>query len=495
MDTFKDILAAQATTVAKEINDLQKLPIDAAAPLVAMIQQSKSWTPELKQSLCSTINLKVEETMSGKKLQTNRRELQDFVYFPYYMTAADWETVLKDEPSNIAQKCTKLMDRLYSLGLRAPSEHTMAMITTALLLQDSTRFQDSLQLRSSYLTIKGMVKTYLKNKMEDPTPDLCVKTLPPSPEVFLVNFEGTFYKPNERPGPLPQGVTMQQLLELQQLVPERSNRRTINVPLAKAVPMQDSCQMVGQVISQMFLAQMAAQQGRQAHPSNAFGYQPHQVTVEMNKPQPALPPPVASVAPTAPMAPMASGAPPEILVVKAPPPQPSPLALTDGKADEEPKAPEETKAPEKQVDKTTALTVNENLEAALQQRDADKKMGKDNQEKQGEKDDQKNQEPESNGEKKQPVLKRPAAKKAKAKPKSKPAAKPKAVPKPKVVPKPKTSPVKRPASSFEQHEVTHSKGKIPPRKLRLYRKPMGCSKCRWVPGCCDSCWVQRGFHR
>ena len=66
MDTFKDILAAQATTVAKEINDLQKLSIDAAAPLVAMIQQSKSWTPELKQSLCSTINLKVEETMSGK---------------------------------------------------------------------------------------------------------------------------------------------------------------------------------------------------------------------------------------------------------------------------------------------------------------------------------------------------------------------------------------------------------------------------------------------
>ena len=37
MDTFKDILATQATTVAQEIRDLHKLSIDEAAPLVAMI--------------------------------------------------------------------------------------------------------------------------------------------------------------------------------------------------------------------------------------------------------------------------------------------------------------------------------------------------------------------------------------------------------------------------------------------------------------------------
>ena len=123
------------------------------------------------------------------------------------MTTEDWDTMLKDVTSNIAQKCNKLMDRVYCLGLRAPSEHTMAMITTVLLLQDSARFQDYLQLRSSYLTIKQMVKTYLKNKVEDPTPELIVKILPPSPEIFLQTFEGTFYKPDEKPGPLPQGVT------------------------------------------------------------------------------------------------------------------------------------------------------------------------------------------------------------------------------------------------------------------------------------------------
>ena len=62
-----------------EIRDLQRLSMAEAAPLVAMIQQSNAWTAELKQSLCATINTKVEETMSGRKLQSNRRELQDFV--------------------------------------------------------------------------------------------------------------------------------------------------------------------------------------------------------------------------------------------------------------------------------------------------------------------------------------------------------------------------------------------------------------------------------
>ena len=31
------------------------------------------------------------------------------------------------------------------------------------------------------------------------------------------------------------------------------------------------------------------------------------------------------------------------------------------------------------------------------------------------------------------------------------------------------------------------------RKEQLKQKPSGCSRCRSTPGCCPSCWVQRGF--
>ena len=31
------------------------------------------------------------------------------------------------------------------------------------------------------------------------------------------------------------------------------------------------------------------------------------------------------------------------------------------------------------------------------------------------------------------------------------------------------------------------------REQRLQMKPQGCSRCRWVPGCCRSCWVKRSY--
>ena len=225
-----------------------------------MIQRSQVWTQELKETLCNTINVKVENSLSGMRRLGTRQVLQDFHYFPYYLTTREWDMLLHDATINVAQKCNRVMDRLYRLGLRAPSENTMSMLTTVLLLQDSTRFQDYLQLRSSYLTIKDMVKNYLKNKVED-NPNLIVKSLPPPPQVFMATMSDVVYYQNgEEPGLLPAGVTMENLIELHQLIPQRSNRKTINVSGAKAPSpaSHEAFVAAGQVMAQMFMAHMGA---------------------------------------------------------------------------------------------------------------------------------------------------------------------------------------------------------------------------------------------
>jgi hypothetical protein len=51
---------------------------------------------------------------------------------------------------------------------------------------------------------------------------------------------------------------------------------------------------------------------------------------------------------------------------------------------------------------------------------------------------------------------------------------------------PKT--LKRPASAMK----LHCKGPIT-RMQRVKLKPQGCSSCRWVRGCCDSCWIKRKY--
>ena len=476
--SFAQILTTQCSQVVQELRAMTRLTVSEAAPLVAMVQKSQVWTQELKDTLVSAINTKVEESVSGMRHLQNRQCLQDFHYFPYYLTTQEWDLLLHDGTTNVAQKCNRVMDRLYKLGLRAPSEATNAMLTTVLLLQDSTRFQDALQLRSSYLTIKDMAKNFLKNKVEK-NPKLVVQNLPPSPEVFIRTMSDfTFYETGERPGPLPTGVTMENLIELHQLIPQRSNRKTINLGVAAPSPAAPSpFASAGQVIAQMFMAHMFA--------SNVHAY-----------PKAASHPPQPSQA----SGPLALPAPPlkvpevEIAVVKAPPSQPamSPskpaLALMDA-----PKA--EAEEIEKKAPDTSAIAVNEALVACLQTRDHDKKEKKDEKDKVEEKTQKQDasskvQEPATRAD--PPVtkaiktlgMKRPAAAKSAATPEPKPEGKSKAL--------------KRPAASTSlapEKKDQHSKGPIPSNAKRRKLKPEGCSRCRHVSGCCDSSWVQRGYHR
>lgn len=52
-----------------------------------------------------------------------------------------------------------------------------------------------------------------------------------------------------------------------------------------------------------------------------------------------------------------------------------------------------------------------------------------------------------------------------------------------------------PVSNKKPAKQGHNKGPIPNQKVRMRLKPQGCAKCRQRKGCCDSCWVQRGYRK
>ena len=120
-----------------------------------------------------------------------------------------------------------------------------------------------------------------------------------------------------------------------------------------------------------------------------------------------------------------------------------------------------------------AVEANNMLEKALQDRAQDKK--------------------EKDGNVKQTQMKKPAASKKSAK---KPSAK--STPAPMAVPKPAAKPkaqMKRPAAAPKNASKKKNKknfGPVPSWDARLHMQPHGCSQCRWVPGCCRSCWIYRG---
>ena len=82
---------------------------------------------------------------------------------------------------------------------------------------------------------------------------------------------------------------------------------------------------------------------------------------------------------------------------------------------------------------------------------------------------------------KRPCMKRPAANGiggGHGLPNTKPKSKAKSQPKSKAKSHPKSKPGSKP-----KHDVTKLS-----QSQRLRLRPNGCSKCRWRPGCCNSCW-------
>ena len=503
LETFAEILEQQCVQLTKELQNLTSLDFEEGAPLLAMVQQNRLWTKPQKETMSQAIHKKVQESMVSKGVVKERVQHQSFIWFPQFLCKSDWD-LLMTATIPTAQKSSVVMDRLWKLDLRAPNEDTFAMITVTLLLNETERFSDPVQLRSSYLSVKGLVKAYLKNRLKNVQPTWTYKDLPPVVAALEQERVANTYAEGEKPASLPSGITMEYMMYWMNVVPQRSNSSSISISLPKAGAFQGQNMFGGMMMGHHAMMPMGFQQVP-TMPSGMFQVplpSPPQAAAplmalpgpgQLALPAPALPSPavaapaakasavtalaVTAAAVTAP----AETQEIEIVAPIAKTPVKRPLALTDGTVEDDPK----TKAP---GEGTSAVQVSLELEKALSARDAVKKDNKAKQEDDNE-NAKKKEEP-------QPCWKRPAA--------NTPASK---------------SKMKRPASASsvvssapagsqkkvkqEKKEKTksgtndgksggHCKGPIT-RKQRLKLRPEGCSSCRYVAGCCDSCWIKRKY--
>lgn len=495
LPNFSEVLENQCVQVVKEVKGLSSLALDEAAPLLALLQQNVLWPTAMKETISRAIQAKVQESMQIQhRGMKERASLQDFTWFPVYLSQSDWNAVL-DDTLSLGQRCSVIMNRLCKLGLKYPSEDTYAMVTTVLLIRDQLIFSDGLQLRSNYLSVKGLMKAHLNSlkctgTQTSEAGDYLVQ-LPPTPATLDSALRSQAFGDSESPASLPDGITMENLQQNMLLVPQRSNSRLLQLQVPKAsgpaafMPMNMQMNMMQLAVQQMAAQQMAVQQfaaqqlaAQQAMSTPAIGDLAQRSTalaLPSSSSQLALPPtPAASTK--------------EVEVVPPRPETPSKkaaLALTDG-------APESSEEKEKKAP-AGAVTVAQKLELALSMRNDEKKEKKSTETAKKNEETTEDREDSKTPKKFKQIMKRPAAAKAKtvAKPKTstqsqKAASKEMATAKAKPSDMPKT--LKRPASAMK----LHCKGPIT-RMQRVKLKPQGCSSCRWVRGCCDSCWIKRKY--
>ena len=498
LPNFSEVLETQCVQVVKEIKALSKLPLDEAAPLLALLQQNNLWPLAMKETISGAIQAKVQESMQLQhRGMKDRASLQDFTWFPVYLTQSDWKSIL-DDTWNLGQRCSVIMNRLCKLGLKWPSEDTYAMVTTVLLIRDQLIFSDGIQLRSNYLNVKGLVKAHLNSVKGSGTQDSeagdCLHQLPPTPATVDSTLMRHAFSDKESPAPLPDGITMENLHKNMLLVPQRSNSKLLQVQIPQAsgpgafmpLNMQMNWMAAQQMAAQQMAAQQMAVQNLAAQQLAAQQMMAAHAADRVHQPPTAMALPSSSSHLALPPSPVAPKKEVEVVPLKPETPSKKVLALTD-------RPPEVSQEQEKQA-AATAVSVAEQLASALAARDEDKKEKKTGEPEKKTEENNTDLDGDKSKQKPSPSMKRPAASKAKAAPKTpkskvqKPSEKAKAKAKPKGDKSAAPKQMKRPASAMQ----SHCKGPITMQE-RLRLMPEGCSTCRYVRGCCDSCWIKRKY--
>ena len=137
------------------------LDFDGGATLLAMIQQENLWTDIQKQALGTCIQEKVQEGMKGQGF-TNRTQMQDYQYFPLYLTTQEW-SFIQQQRVHETQTVQSYGGEDCEVEMQGSIRGcTQAMVTTLCLLGDHSRFNDGLMLRAAYINMKGIIKGSLK---------------------------------------------------------------------------------------------------------------------------------------------------------------------------------------------------------------------------------------------------------------------------------------------------------------------------------------------
>ena len=482
LENYEALREEQCNSLCHQVRDGPTMDFDSGATLLAVIQQENLWTDAQKQALGTCIQEKVQEGMRGQGL-TNRTQMQDYQYFPLYLTAQEW-SFIQQQRIHETQKCNVMVERIVKLGCKAPTEDTQAMVTTLCPLGDHSRFNDGLIMRSAYLTMKGIIKNSLKTALatlnENPAAAALpfVRVLPALPGSMDKKIMEYAYGSGEYPVPaLPEGIKMHDLIQLKSTIPLRGSRTSLQLQFPKqaSVPFaMPNMMMAMNPMMNIFAAGMQAMGGNMMGPHPAaerlskaiHDPSPASSSSMPSRPQVALPaPPVVEDVENKEAVASEQRAGVPLLAIADSPMVPKKKQKDGGdqKMIEIEKV-KETKAEEKHPEDKPAIAVNADLEKALEARDKLK----------NEKNGEAKVEEKKNGQ----VLKKPAATS--------------------VMKKPSVSgnshckkDLKRPAASAK----SSTKRPIPSEKERKKMRPDGCSKCRFVVGCTASCWVQRGYHR
>ena len=132
-----------------------------SAPDRAALLQQVQETPSLSSSQKETLSAALQQrddpapALAGRP----RQEMQDWEYFPVYLSSAVWK-LLTDQHAPELQKLKTLARHLAKLGLRCPTEGTIAVVCSVLQLggMESWDGHKSLQ----YLnTVKGILRSEL----------------------------------------------------------------------------------------------------------------------------------------------------------------------------------------------------------------------------------------------------------------------------------------------------------------------------------------------
>lgn len=264
LPNFDELLSQQCGVLAQQIRDGGSLEFAEGAALLALIQQEPHWKESHRHTLVGVVQSKVEEGRGGKPL-AGRTPLQDFCWFPVYLTEAEWKIVLDNKATSLPYRTNIVTERCFRLGLKAPSEETYAMCATVLLLPEQERFGDAVSLRSSYITVKDLVKQCLKAKGEEEGNKFeFLKQLPADPRGLEPERLDAAYGPGLRPpARLPEGITTELLQQLKRMIPLRSTNRGLNIPLSKAgmQPMANNLLQPWQMLQNMWMANVSAWSG------------------------------------------------------------------------------------------------------------------------------------------------------------------------------------------------------------------------------------------
>lgn len=124
----------------------------------------------------------------------------------------------------------EIVEHLFKLTLRHPSEDVLAMLTVLLLFHDQGRFMDGPSLRSSYLSAKTQFKTYMDALKKSDTNELpLLGSLPADPKTLPEEYRRQAFGEEGRPAALPACVKYDQFVCLAQLVPQRGNHGSLKL--------------------------------------------------------------------------------------------------------------------------------------------------------------------------------------------------------------------------------------------------------------------------